>query len=64
VFCLLAVAGLFLFGKAGLRRNQPQEEEQARGGKNLTLIGRAGDYASGAVITTFMGEASVRVNCP
>ena len=44
VFCVLAVAGLFLFGKAGLNRNQPQEEEQARGGKNLTLIGEDFDY--------------------
>src|SRR6186997_1522793 len=45
VFCVLAVAGLFLFGKAGLNRNRrPQEEEQARGGKNLTLIGEDFDY--------------------
>lgn len=44
VFSILAVAGLFLFGKAGLNRNRPQEEEQARGGKNLTLIGEDFDY--------------------
>lgn len=43
VFSVLAVAGLFLFGRAG-RRNQPQEDEQARGGKNLTLIGEDFDY--------------------
>lgn len=44
VLAVLAVVGLFLFGKAGLNRNQPQEDAQAKGGKNLTLIGEDFDY--------------------
>lgn len=45
VLAVLAVAGLFLFGKAGLNRNQNQGEEgQTKGGKNLTLIGEDFDY--------------------
>ncbi|HEV2854224.1 MAG TPA: LPS export ABC transporter periplasmic protein LptC [Thermoanaerobaculia bacterium] len=43
VFCVLAVAGLFLFGKAG-RRKAPQESAEARGGKGMTLIGEDFDY--------------------
>ena len=44
VLCVAGVAGLFLFGKAGLRREPPSQEGEARGGKNMTLIGEDFDY--------------------
>ena len=45
VAIVLAVAGLFLFGKAGLQRQGPPEERMARGGKpDRTLIGEDFDY--------------------
>jgi lipopolysaccharide transport protein LptA/LPS export ABC transporter protein LptC len=44
VLTVLAVAGLFLFGKAGLQRQRPQGEQMARGGKDRTLIGEDFDY--------------------
>ncbi|HEX9943364.1 MAG TPA: LPS export ABC transporter periplasmic protein LptC [Thermoanaerobaculia bacterium] len=44
VLCVAAVAGLFLFGKAGLRREPPREERAARAGKGMTLIGEDFDY--------------------
>lgn len=45
VFSVIAVVGLFLFGKAGLNRNPPKEDAQTKAGKNLTLIGEDFDYA-------------------
>jgi lipopolysaccharide transport protein LptA/LPS export ABC transporter protein LptC len=44
VLIVLAVAGLFLFGKAGLHRQKPQEDRTARGGKGMTLVGEDFDY--------------------
>jgi lipopolysaccharide transport protein LptA/LPS export ABC transporter protein LptC len=44
VVCVVAVAGLFLFGKAGLRREPPTPERGARGGRGVTLIGEDFDY--------------------
>ena len=43
VLCVLAVVGLFLFGKAGLRREAPARGEP-KGGKGMTLIGEDFDY--------------------
>lgn len=43
VLCVLVVAGLFLFGRAG-RRKAPQDTAEARGGKGMTLIGEDFDY--------------------
>jgi lipopolysaccharide transport protein LptA/LPS export ABC transporter protein LptC len=43
VLCVLAVGGLFLFGKAGLRREPPVRDEP-KGGKGMTLIGEDFDY--------------------
>ncbi|HKI01672.1 MAG TPA: LPS export ABC transporter periplasmic protein LptC [Thermoanaerobaculia bacterium] len=43
VLCVAGLAGLFLFGKAGLKREAPSSGE-ARGGKNMTLIGEDFDY--------------------
>jgi lipopolysaccharide transport protein LptA/LPS export ABC transporter protein LptC len=44
VLCVAGLAGLFLFGKAGLRREPPTQEGETRGGKNMTLIGEDFDY--------------------
>jgi len=44
VLIVLAVVGLFLFGKAGLQRQRRPEERAARGGKDMTLIGEDFDY--------------------
>ena len=44
VVCVGGVGGLFLFGKAGLKRNPPQEEAETKGGKGMTLIGEDFDY--------------------
>ncbi len=46
VLLLAGIAGLFLFGKAGQRREKParQDEEDARGAKGMTLIGEDFDY--------------------
>lgn len=44
VVCVAGVAGLFLFGRAGLKRNPAQEEAEPRGGKGMTLIGEDFDY--------------------
>jgi lipopolysaccharide transport protein LptA/LPS export ABC transporter protein LptC len=46
VLLLAAIGGLFLFGKAGQRREKPerQDEEEARGAKGMTLIGEDFDY--------------------
>jgi lipopolysaccharide transport protein LptA/LPS export ABC transporter protein LptC len=46
VLVLLGIAGLFLFGKAGQRREKPAraEEEDTRGAKGMTLIGEDFDY--------------------
>ena len=46
VLVVLGIAGLFLFGKAGQRREKPAraEEEDTRGAKGMTLIGEDFDY--------------------
>jgi LPS export ABC transporter protein LptC/lipopolysaccharide transport protein LptA len=46
VLVLLGIAGLFLFGKAGQRREKPPREtaEEAQGTKGMTLIGEDFDY--------------------
>ncbi len=46
VLLLAGIAGLFLFGKAGQRREKParQDAEDARGAKGMTLIGEDFDY--------------------
>jgi LPS export ABC transporter protein LptC/lipopolysaccharide transport protein LptA len=44
VVCVAAVAALFLFGKAGLRRERPQESAAARADNGMTLIGQDFDY--------------------
>jgi lipopolysaccharide transport protein LptA/LPS export ABC transporter protein LptC len=46
VLVLLGLAGLFLFGKAGQRRERPArvEEGETRGPKGMTLIGEDFDY--------------------
>lgn len=43
---VVAVAALFLFGKAGQRREAPQslDERDSKGGKGMTLIGEDFDY--------------------
>ena len=43
---VVAVAALFLFGKAGQRRETPQslDERDSKGGKGMTLIGEDFDY--------------------
>ncbi len=43
VLCVLAVAGLFVFGRAGLNREPPSRGEP-KGGKGMTLIGEDFDY--------------------
>jgi len=42
--CVLAVVGLFLFGRAGLRREAPRREAETKAGKGMTLIGEDFDY--------------------
>ena len=44
VLCVLAVLGLFLFGRAGLRREAPSREAETKAGKGMTLIGEDFDY--------------------
>lgn len=44
VLSVLALAGLFIFGKAGLNRDRPVPEREGRGGKGMTLIGEDFDY--------------------
>jgi lipopolysaccharide transport protein LptA/LPS export ABC transporter protein LptC len=44
VFCVLAVAGLFLFGRAGRQREAPAREEETKAGKGTILIGEDFDY--------------------
>jgi lipopolysaccharide transport protein LptA/LPS export ABC transporter protein LptC len=44
VLIVLGVAGLFLFGRAGLRREAPQREAETKAGKSMTLIGEDFDY--------------------
>jgi LPS export ABC transporter protein LptC/lipopolysaccharide transport protein LptA len=44
VLCVLVVAGLFLFGRAGLRREAPSREAETKAGKGMTLIGEDFDY--------------------
>jgi len=44
VLCVAGLAGLFMFGKAGLRRDPPSREGETKGGKNMTLIGEDFDY--------------------
>ncbi len=44
VLLVLAVVGLFLFGRAGLRREGPRREAETKAGKGTTLIGEDFDY--------------------
>ena len=46
VLLVLGIAGLFLFGKAGQRREKPahENEEDTRAAKGMTLIGEDFDY--------------------
>jgi lipopolysaccharide transport protein LptA/LPS export ABC transporter protein LptC len=44
VLCVLAVVGLFLFGRAGRQREAPAREEETKAGKGTTLIGEDFDY--------------------
>ncbi|MFL6234874.1 MAG: LPS export ABC transporter periplasmic protein LptC [Thermoanaerobaculia bacterium] len=45
VLLLAGIGGLFLFGKAGQRREKPaRAEEETRGAKGMTLIGEDFDY--------------------
>lgn len=46
VLLLLGIAGLFLFGKAGQRREKPAREtaEESQGAKGMALIGEDFDY--------------------
>lgn len=44
VLLALAVAGLFLFGRAGLKREAPSHEAETKAGKGMTLIGEDFDY--------------------
>jgi lipopolysaccharide transport protein LptA/LPS export ABC transporter protein LptC len=46
VLLLAGIGGLFLFGKAGQRREKPArtDEEETRGAKGMTLIGEDFDY--------------------
>lgn len=42
--CVLGVAGLFLFGRAGLNREAPPRGGEPKGSKGMTLIGEDFDY--------------------
>ncbi|HEY7213982.1 MAG TPA: LPS export ABC transporter periplasmic protein LptC [Thermoanaerobaculia bacterium] len=44
VLLVLAVVGLFLFGRAGLHREAPAHEAETKAGKGMTLIGEDFDY--------------------
>ncbi len=46
VLLVVGIAGLFMFGKAGQRREKParENEEDTRGAKGMTLIGEDFDY--------------------
>jgi lipopolysaccharide transport protein LptA/LPS export ABC transporter protein LptC len=44
VLVVLGIAGLFMFGKAGQRREKPARAEEAGGPKGMTLIGEDFDY--------------------
>jgi LPS export ABC transporter protein LptC/lipopolysaccharide transport protein LptA len=44
VLVVLGIVGLFMFGKAGQRRDKPGREEDAGGPKGMTLIGEDFDY--------------------
>jgi lipopolysaccharide transport protein LptA/LPS export ABC transporter protein LptC len=44
VLCLLAIVGLFMFGRAGKQRERPNREQEAADTKGLALIGEDFDY--------------------
>jgi LPS export ABC transporter protein LptC/lipopolysaccharide transport protein LptA len=44
VLLVVGVVGLFMFGKAGQRRDKPATAEEAGGSKGMTLIGEDFDY--------------------
>lgn len=44
VLLVVGVVGLFMFGKAGQRRETPAKAEEAGGAKGMTLIGEDFDY--------------------
>jgi LPS export ABC transporter protein LptC/lipopolysaccharide transport protein LptA len=44
VLLVVGIVGLFMFGKAGQRREKPPRAEEAGGAKGMTLIGEDFDY--------------------
>jgi hypothetical protein len=44
VLLVVGVVGLFMFGKAGQRRDKPSTAEEPGGSKGMTLIGEDFDY--------------------